>query len=197
MKNLQSNPKPQRLHDLRVSIRQRTGRHQSIACPWWQCQKLEAKIRSLKAMPQRLQSNVMNDTSSYFKPNQAVKSCFCNMSSRCLRQLWEQAAQQSSQPRVTILSLLDLELRWFLQSWSENDATWTEQLEIGTLNKDNNLQWRRLTTSFTLLATWSRSIDQTFLQSSGTERSSTSTVMTSLWFQLPATKEEFRNKALE
>lgn len=51
----------------RVSIRQRTGRHQSIACPWWQCQKLEAKIGSLKAIRQRLQSDEMNDTSWYFQ----------------------------------------------------------------------------------------------------------------------------------
>lgn len=55
----------------------------------------------------------------------AAQQCFCNMSSRCLRQLGEQAAQQSSQPRVMILSLLDLGLRWFLRSWSENDQDGT------------------------------------------------------------------------
>lgn len=172
----------------RVSIRQRTGRNQSIACPWWQCQKLEAKIGSLKAIRQRLQSDEMNDTSWYFqftrcfqqsngakvdiemsrspssieryrryrtyqysyndnqwqmtanswrwhvntlqaKPSHEIKLAaqqwFCNMSSRCLRQLWEQAAQQSPQPRVTILSLLDFGIRWFLPSWSENDQDGT------------------------------------------------------------------------
>lgn len=126
----------------------------------------------------------------------AAQQCFCNMSSRCLRQLWEQAAQQSSQPRVMILSLLDLGLRWFLRSWSENDQDGTAR-NLHFEQGKQAAQFRRLTTSFELLATLSRSIEKTFLQSSGTERSSTSTVMTSFWFQLPATKEEFRNDALE